>query len=133
VKALDEGVHGDVSTARLAHLPLTAELLPGWHDKWVEAERRRYRQFRLHALEAISSRLIDERRYGTAIEIALAAIASEPLRASARRVLIQTHLAEGNRGEAVREYDHYSRLLRRRLGVDPPVDLALLVGSGPSL
>jgi DNA-binding SARP family transcriptional activator len=131
VRALDEGVRGEVSTARLGHLHLTAELLPDWDDEWVEAERKRYRQFRLHALETMSRRLIGEQRYGNAIEVALAAIATEPLRASARRLLIQTYLAEGNHGEAVREYDGYSSLLRRHLGMEPPGDLALLIGAEP--
>ena len=130
IAALDEGLRGDVSTVRLGDLPLSAELLPDWHDDWIEAERKRYRQFRLHALEAMSRRLIGEQRYGHAIEVALAAIATEPLRASARQLLIQTYLAEGNRSEAVREYDGYRSLVRSHLGVEPPVELAMLIGAG---
>lgn len=95
----------------------------------MEAERKRYRPFRLHALETMSRRLIGEQRYGNAIEVALAAIATEPLRASARRLLIQTYLAAGNHSEAVREFDGYSSLLRRRLGMEPPRDLAQLIGA----
>jgi DNA-binding SARP family transcriptional activator len=126
-KALTEALTGEVSTARLGRLPLTAELLPDWPDDWVEAERKRYRQLGFHALEAIARRLIGDRRYGSAIEVAQMVVAAEPLRASTRRLLIQAHLAEGNRGEALREYDRYRILLHRRLGLEPPVDLATLI------
>jgi DNA-binding SARP family transcriptional activator len=127
VRALEDALHGDVSMVRLGQLPLTAELLPAWEDDWVQVARRRHRQFRLHALERIGVRLLDERRYGNAIEVALAVVAAEPLRTSARRLLIRSYLAEGNRAEAVREYDGYSDLLHERLGQDPPRDLVLLV------
>lgn len=130
VRALHEGVEGGLSTVRLGRLPVTAELLPDWPDEWVDTERKGYRQFRLHALESISSRLISEQRYGSAIDFALAAMAIEPLRASARRLLIQTYLAEGNRSEAVREFNHYTSLLRRRLGMEPPADLTSLLHAG---
>jgi DNA-binding SARP family transcriptional activator len=127
VKALVEALTGEVSTARLGRLPLTAELLPDWHDDWVEAERKRHRQFGFHSLETIASRLIGDGRYGSAIDVAQTVVAAEPLRASARRLLIQTHLAEGNRREAVREYDGYRTLLHRQLGLEPPADLATLI------
>jgi DNA-binding SARP family transcriptional activator len=130
IRTLEEAMAGEVSTVRLGQLPLTAELLPAWDEEWVLAARKRYRQFRLHALERICHRLMVQQRYGNAIEVALAVVAMEPLRTSARRLLIQTYLAEGNRGEAVREYDGYSDLLHQRLGQEPPRDLVSLVRQG---
>jgi DNA-binding SARP family transcriptional activator len=98
---------------------LGGELLPDWYDDWVLIERERFRQLRLHALEALCEALEMVGAYGMAIEAGLACVASEPLRESAHRALIRVHLAEGNRAEAVRQYRVYCKLLRDELGLLP--------------
>jgi DNA-binding SARP family transcriptional activator len=107
--------------------PLAGELLPDWYDEWVFLERERYRQLSLHALEALSERLAAARRFGAALEAALAAVAGEPLRESAHRALIRTHLAEGNIAEAIREYRYFKQLLHDRLSLDPSPAMEALV------
>jgi DNA-binding SARP family transcriptional activator len=99
--------------------PLTGELLPEWDDEWVLLERERLRQLRLHALEVLSDRLTGVGRLPESVEVAVAAVAIDPLRESARRTLIRAHLAEGNLGEAFRQYEDYRKLLRDELGLDP--------------
>jgi DNA-binding SARP family transcriptional activator len=106
---------------------LGGELLPDWYDEWVLLERERYRQLGLHALETLSERLAAARRFGPALQAALAAVAGEPLRESAHRVLIKTHIAEGNTSEAIRQYRFYRTLLRDKLGLDPSPALEALV------
>ena len=81
--------------------------------------RERFRQRMLHALEALSRHLTASGRAGEAIDAAMAAIAWEPLRESARRVLIEAHLREHNEVEARRAYADYARLVRTELGLDP--------------
>ncbi len=107
--------------------PLAGELLPGWYDEWVLMERERYRQLGLHALEGLAQRYIDASSPGRALNPALAAVAGEPLRESAHRVLIRVHLAEGNGGEALRQYELCRRLLRDRLGLAPSPQLDALI------
>jgi DNA-binding SARP family transcriptional activator len=106
---------------------LDGDLLPEWYDDWVLLERERVRQLRLHGLEALCVRLSALGRYSLAIEAGLIAAAEEPLRESARRVLIGVHLAEGNMAEAVREYDSFSTVLRENLGIAPTAALRALV------
>jgi DNA-binding SARP family transcriptional activator len=111
-----------------ARMELAADLLPTWYDDdWVLVERERFHQLRLHALEALCDRLITAGRYGEAIDAGLAAVTAEPLRESAHRVLIKAHLAEGNHGEADRQYQLCRHLLRDELGVEPSNDLRALV------
>jgi DNA-binding SARP family transcriptional activator len=98
---------------------LGGELLPDWYDDWVVLERERFRQLRLHALEALCERLTKAGRFGQAAEAGLAAVAGEPLRESAHRVLIKLYLAEGNRREAVRQYRLCADLVREELGMEP--------------
>jgi DNA-binding SARP family transcriptional activator len=108
---------------------LSGELLPGWCDDFVELERERLRQMRLHALEALSGRLLRAGRHAHALDAALKAVAADPLRESAHRAAIQVHLAEGNLGEARRQFTQLAGLLARELGVAPTrrtADLVLL-------
>jgi DNA-binding SARP family transcriptional activator len=107
---------------------LAGDLLPDWYDDWVVLERERVRQLRLHALEALCSRLTRAGRFGAAVQAGLAAVAGEPLRESAHRTLIQAHLAEGNPGEAVRQYHLYRRLLTDELAIEPSPAIRGLVG-----
>ena len=45
---------------------LSAELLPGWYDDWVLIEAEEWRLLRLHALEAMTSRLVEAGRLAEA-------------------------------------------------------------------
>ncbi|HEX7245277.1 MAG TPA: BTAD domain-containing putative transcriptional regulator [Solirubrobacterales bacterium] len=113
---------------RLDALELEGELLPGWYEDWVLLERERFRQLALHGLEALGERLVAAGRYAEAADVALCAVAREPLRESAHRLLIRVHLAEGNRSEALRGYRIFSELTERQLGVPPSPELRSLVG-----
>jgi DNA-binding SARP family transcriptional activator len=108
---------------REAEALLGAELLPDWYDDWLLIERERFRQLSLHALEALAERLARAGRFARALEAALWVVRSEPLRESAHRALIRVHLAEGNRCEALRQYELCRRLLREQLGVAPSTQL----------
>jgi len=119
-----DGTADDVSFAGFA---LIGELLPDWYDDWLLIERERYRQLQLHSLEALAHRLTGLARYAEAAETALTAIAAEPLRESAHRVLIQVYRAEGNASEALRHYDLFRRLLHDQLGLEPTAQLDELV------
>jgi len=106
---------------------LAGDLLPDWYEDWVVLERERFRQLRLHALEALCRWLTQAGRFGAAVQAGLAAVAGEPLRESAHRTLIQAHLAEGNPGEAVRQYHLYRRLLADELALEPSAAIRGLV------
>ncbi len=53
------------------------DLLPGWYDDWVLADRERLRQLRLHMLEQVSGQHLAAGRHGEALEAALEAMAAE--------------------------------------------------------
>jgi DNA-binding SARP family transcriptional activator len=140
---ISEEVDVDVRSARaLAHRmaeapigdevsspePFLEDLLPDWYEDWAILERERFRQTRLHALEALCELLVGREDYARAVDAGLAAVAGEPLRESAHRTLIRAHLAEGNLGEAVRQYRSFQALLHQELGVEPSPELGLLVG-----
>ena len=106
---------------------LDAELLPEWFDEWALFERERFRQLRLHALEALCRRLSAEDRHAEAIDAGMAAVSAEPLRETAHRALIAAYVAEGNQAEAVRHYDRLRGLLAEHGLAEPAVALGELL------
>ena len=114
-------------TAQLDDEVLSLDLLPDWTEDWVLIERESYHQLRLRALEALCRRLSAKGISGQAVQAGLAAVAGEPLRESARRALIEAHLAEGNTAAALREYDAFRELLHDALGIEPSDDLHALI------
>jgi DNA-binding SARP family transcriptional activator len=107
--------------------PAALDLLPGWYDDWVLLERERIRQRMLHALEALSHQLVITERFAEAVEAAMVAVGTEPLRESAQRVLLEAHLAEGNWIEGLRGYESYRAMLWRELRAEPSARLLAIL------
>jgi DNA-binding SARP family transcriptional activator len=108
--------------ADLTQLPFLlehAEVLPDWEEGWIAADRERFRLLRLEALEQAASALIDQDRFGEALVSAIACVQSEPLRESARRLVVRVHVAQGNLAQALRTYREYRVLLGAELGIQP--------------
>jgi DNA-binding SARP family transcriptional activator len=106
---------------------LCDDLLPDWYDEWLLPERESYRQLRLHALEELCIRFVSLRSFGRAVQAGLAAVSAEPLRESANAVLIKAYLAEGNTGEALRQYERYRDLLKQELDLAPTAAMGALL------
>lgn len=109
---------------------LEAELLPNWYEDFVEFERERFRQMRAHALEALSRRLLRAGECARAVDVGLAAVRLDPLRETAHRAVIEAHLAEGNRGEALVQLRRLFQLLHDQLGITPSRDTCDLIMTG---
>ncbi|MGC5052320.1 AfsR/SARP family transcriptional regulator [Micromonospora sp. DT48] len=103
------------------------DLLPGWYDDWVLADRERLRQLRLHMLEQVAGQHLAAGRHGEALEAALEAMAAEPLRETPHRLVVRIHLAEGNAFEAVHAYYVYRDLLLRELRLEPSPAMSALL------
>lgn len=117
----------EIEPDQLERLLAAQELLPDWYDDWTIAERERFKHIRLHALEACCRRLSAAGEHARAVEAGLVAVAGEPLRESAQRVLISAYLAEGNVGQALQQYRSFRALIRSELGLAPSLQLDNLV------
>jgi DNA-binding SARP family transcriptional activator len=126
VATLREQPGVQVPDSYLDHLS-RAELLPGWYDDWVVFEQERLRQLRLGALELLARQYLAADEPGRAVIAALSAVSIEPLRESAHLLLVQAHLAAGNRAAAVRAYTMFANRLESELGVQPSHQLTGLV------
>ena len=106
---------------------LAGDLLPGWYEDWVLVEAERVQHLRLHALEELSLRLAATARYGLALEVALAAVALDPLRESAHRAVIEIHASEGNVATALATHERFRARLARELRIAPSPQMDALV------
>ncbi|MEL7207595.1 MAG: BTAD domain-containing putative transcriptional regulator [Actinomycetota bacterium] len=106
---------------------LDHDLLPDWYDDWLTVERERLRQFRLGTLEDAARHALRQGHPNAAVQLALAAVAIEPIRESSHRLVIDAHLANGNRFEAQRQLDCYQQMLQSALGHHPAMALSDVV------
>ncbi len=112
---------------------LSRDILPGWYEDWLVLARERLRQLRLHALETLCVRLIGTGRVAQAIQVGEAVVELEPLRDSGQRALFAAHLAEGNRAEALHQYERYRAVLWDTLRLAPSFTIeTMLAGLGPT-
>lgn len=119
---------GTTSDDALDEACTSGELLPDWYDDWLEPERERLRQLRLHALEAVAERLLESGRTPYAIDALMVALRDDPLRESLHRLLIRAHIVEGNATEAIRCYQTYRGRLNATLGIRPSARMDAVVG-----
>ncbi|MFD4439981.1 BTAD domain-containing putative transcriptional regulator [Nocardia sp. NPDC058519] len=105
-----------------------AELLPGWDEDWLMLFREQVRMLRLHTLEAVARRLCEQGRHPQAIDLILWVVAEEPLRESARAVLIDAHLGAGNAAEAHRQFHLFATGLWHELALRPSPELGRRLG-----
>ena len=82
---------GEVARELLAALG-GDELLPGWYDDWVIAERDGLQHLRVEALDRVARQSLDAGELGLAIEAARATSDIDPLLEPPREVSIRAHL-----------------------------------------
>ncbi len=95
------------------------ELLPGYYEEWITAERERLAIAYQNALGRLAAALIETGDYSEAIVFARRAIAGDPLQEEAYCNLIRMHMETGHTAEALRQYKELERVLRDALGVGP--------------
>lgn len=121
----------EVAARAIADKPLTFDeiallsndILPGWCEEWVLPAHDAFRILRVQALEAACRTLSALGRNALAIQAGSAALAAEPLRESVAEALIDAHLAQRNRFEAVQCFKKLADRLNAELGVEPDPSL----------
>ncbi|WP_158610957.1 AfsR/SARP family transcriptional regulator [Micromonospora endolithica] len=105
---------------------LCRDLLPGWYDDWVLAERDALQRIRVPLLRHLARTYKEAGEYGNALQAALHLVDMDPLDEQAQDMLIRIHVAEGNLVEARRAYTAYHSRLTAELGMTPPAALRRL-------
>lgn len=99
------------------------DLLFGWYDEWVLAERERLRHRRVRALVRLAQVSLEVGRAAEAVEFAEEAAELEPLLESAVTLLIRALLQVDDLTAALEVYRGFRDRLRLELGVSPPAAL----------
>jgi len=108
---------------------LSQDVLPAWCEEWTVPIQERHRLLRVQALEVACRTLLAAQEFALATQAGAAAIAAEPLRESAAEALIDAHLAQRNRFEAVQCFRALERRLKDELDVAPHSSLSKRVES----
>jgi DNA-binding SARP family transcriptional activator len=111
---------------------LSNDVLPGWHEEWVLPEQDAFHMLRVQALEMTCRTMVSSGHYDLAIQAGAAAVIAEPLRESAAEALIDAHLAQRNRYQAMQCFRMLAQRLDQELGVEPdPALAARIAGFAP--
>ncbi|MGH3604706.1 MAG: AfsR/SARP family transcriptional regulator [Pseudonocardiaceae bacterium] len=115
------GARDSAATAvELARQPL----LPGYVGEWLDARREQLRGSLITGLEVLARAA----EPAAAVRHAAEALALEPFRESVYQLLIDAHLAAGNRAEALRAYQRCRDVLGTRRG--PVAEDAAVLSAG---
>ena len=95
------------------------QLLPDWYEDWVLPERERLEHLRVKALERIARQALEAGDLELSVDAARAASDIDPLLEWAGELAIRAHLARGDLGSALLEFDRYRDTVRDELGVPP--------------
>jgi len=124
VNAADVALRSADTTAAQAQLETAValyrgELLPGFYDEWIVAERDRLAVLAQRALDQLVDVLEAQRDYARAIVHAERLLHLDPLNETIYRRLIRLHVLTGDHAGARRAYQACADVLRQELGVQP--------------
>ncbi len=126
VSAYDQAAGNLISPALQERLEAAArlyrgDLLPGFYDEWVQAERQRLRQRYTSLLARLVTHFEKAGKYPTAISYGERLLACDPLSEANYRTLIRLHAWNGDRAGALQTYHQCVDTLRRELNVEPGI------------
>jgi DNA-binding SARP family transcriptional activator len=109
-------LHGERPAEDFDRSLLFLDLLPGWYDDWVIAERDRLAQLQLRFAEAYGCHLLHAGSIIEAMDVALRLVATDPYRESSHRLLAATYLLDGSPHQAEAQIDRHRRQMLTDLG-----------------
>lgn len=95
-------------------------------EEWMLAQRARYRELALWALQRLLDEHLRTRELGQAMDTATRLLALDPWREEAHRQLMRALAYSGQRTAALAQFERCRRLLRDELGVTPSVETVRL-------
>lgn len=105
------------------------ELLPGFYEEWVIAERQRLVQLHLNALNQLVSLAEQSGDLQAALEYALDAAAIEPTSEDFQNAVLRILHRSGRPAEALRHFKDVERIFRDQLNLEPPEESRRLIKS----
>ena len=110
------------TTAERLYEVLNASDVPfmdGVDSDWVLTERERLFNLQIRGMTILMHWLGQERRYEDALEIGRKLLAADPGREAAQCEVMWLYVLNGQRAQALRQYQDFSSWLKQELGVEP--------------
>jgi len=132
--ALSDAARATDATGRIACLRQAVtlyqgELVPGYYEEWLVAERHRLSEAYRDALGALAEALAESGDLAGAVEVGRRLVAADPLREDAHCALMRFYAGLGRTAGAIRQYRDLERVLREELGATPsPATQGVLAG-----
>ncbi len=95
-------------------------------EDWMAQQRTQYQQMVVDALLALADHAQQQGRYEAGIQSARQALALEPVREDAHRLLMRLLALHGQRGLALAQFDVCREIMQAELGVEPAAETAVL-------
>ena len=124
--------HGPIEPQRALNLAASlayyrGDLLLGWYDDWVLVERERLRVLCLRGYRRLMEHHAALGEFEPALAAGRAALAIEPLQEAVQQRVIELYAANGQRVEALRQYQRLAALLKAELEVEPAKETRTLI------
>ncbi len=95
------------------------DLMEGMYDDWFLYERERMRLLYLTSLERLMNYRQSREDWAGAADLGQRLLATDPLREHVHRELIRCYYRQGNRPEALRQFERCATILRSELDIEP--------------
>ncbi|MDQ4076213.1 MAG: hypothetical protein M3220_08200, partial [Chloroflexota bacterium] len=115
--------------ADLYHGPLLDGLVLGDapdFELWLAAERERLEQLYLRLVDSLIDRYRNDGRWAEIVQVARRALRQDNLQEPMYRALMEAHARQGERPEALRQYEQLQGVLEQELGVEPLPETEIL-------
>jgi DNA-binding SARP family transcriptional activator len=112
----------DENTAKLLFVALdncNAPFMEGVTADWVLTERERIFNIKIRGMTILLHWCGEQRRYEDALEIGRRIIAEDPFREAVQCEVMWLYVLNGQRAQALRQYQEYAALLKKELDIDP--------------
>ena len=122
--AMKSAARADGDAERAQHLTAGVELyhgelLHGFFDEWIDAERRRLVDAILSALRRLTRLLSQVKEFDRALDYARRAVSVDPLHEPTHRTLMRLYTALGRPAAALEQFRELERILREELDAAP--------------
>lgn len=116
------GERDERADLRMAIELYRGDLLEGFYDDWILAERERLREIYIRALERLVYLEKSAGQFQPALDIALRLTQVDPLQEAAHREVMRLHVALGQPEAALRQFEVCRRVLQDELDLEPDAE-----------
>ncbi|MER8683385.1 BTAD domain-containing putative transcriptional regulator [Mesorhizobium sp. M1405] len=103
------------------------DLLLGWYDDWVLAERERLRLLCLRGYRRLMEHHVSVGDMDNALAAGQSALRIEPLQELVQQHVIELYCNTGQRVSAIRQYEKLATMLKAELGIAPSKNTSALI------